>query len=193
MKVVKKPLSALRPAELNVRIHPEKQITEYKRSLAKFGQIRPMVIDEAGNILVGNGMYQALQELGWTEAYCQIVSGLSEKDKKKLMLSDNRIFNLGTDDMNAFDEILLQLDHDFDIPGYDAKLLQTITIDVSGADEIMAGYGLISEESKEEMRRAAERYEEPQLAPLPAVTEAPAEELKRPFTVCPKCGEKIWL
>lgn len=42
------------------------------------------------------------------------------------MLADNRIFNLGVDDLQAFEEIILELDHDFDIPGYDADLLETV-------------------------------------------------------------------
>lgn len=197
MKVVKKPLSSLRPAERNIRIHPEKQIREYVRSLEKFGQIRAMVVDEKGVILVGNGMYDAMNRLGWSEAYCQVVTGLSEKDKKKLMLSDNRIYDLGVDDMKVFDEILLELDNDFDIPGYDEKLLQTITIDVRGADDIMAGYGLVSEDVKADMQKAAERYEAEE-ADIAAPTvktapEAPSEELQRHTVVCPKCGEIICL
>ena len=36
------------------------QIKEMIRSLNQFGQTRPMVVDEQGNILVGNGLYMAL-------------------------------------------------------------------------------------------------------------------------------------
>ena len=79
-------------------------------------------------------------------------------EKKKLMLADNRIFSLGVDDLQAFDEILLELDNDFDIPGYDASLLETLTISLDDADDYISGYGIISEESKEQMQRAAEKY-----------------------------------
>ena len=158
MIITKVPLNMLKAPEKNVRIHSAKQIEEFKRSIEMFGQIRPIVCDEAYTIIAGNGLYAALSALGWAEADCYIVSGLSEVEKKKLMLADNRIFSLGVDDLQAFDEILLELDSDFDIPGYDASLLETLTISLDDADDYISGYGIISEESKEQMHRAAEKY-----------------------------------
>ena len=212
MKVVKKALSALRRPERNVRIHSDTQITEFKRSIEMFGQIRPIVIDESGTILAGNGLYEALSALGRTEADCYVAAGLSESQKKKLMLADNRIFSLGVDDLQGFDEIIAGLD-DLDVPGYDEELLKTLTADLEDADEMLAGYGIIDDSAKAEMKKAAERYEQkdaeytqgaeeikpaaaPVAAPAPSVeaaVEDRAQELDRRYIVCPKCGEKIWL
>ena len=202
MKVVKKALSALRRPERNVRIHSDKQITEFKRSIEMFGQIRPIVIDESCTILAGNGLYEALSALGRTEADCYVAAGLSESQKKKLMLADNRIFSLGVDDLQGFD-----------VPGYDEELLKTLTADLEDADEMLAGYGIIDDSAKAEMKKAAERYEQKdaeytqgaeEIKPAPAPVAAPApsveaavedraQELDRRYIVCPKCGEKIWL
>lgn len=208
MKVIKKKLAELRRPERNVRIHSDKQITEFKRSIEMFGQIRPIVIDEAGTILAGNGLYEALGALGRTEADCYVAAGLSESQKKKLMLADNRIFSLGVDDLQGFDEIIAGLD-DLDVPGYDEDLLKTLTADLKDADELLAGYGIIGDSAKAEMKKAAERYEQkeeeytqsaeeikPAPAPAPPVdvaVEDRAQELDRRYIVCPKCGEKIWL
>ena len=159
MKITKIPLGLLKAPEKNVRIHSAKQIEEFKRSIEMFGQIRPIVCDEGYTIIAGNGLYAALAALGWTEADCYVVDGLTEVEKKKLMLADNRIFNLGVDDLQAFDEILLELDNDFDIPGYDASLLQTLTVSLDEADDYLSGYGLISDDSKAQMSRASEKYE----------------------------------
>lgn len=222
MKVVKKKLADLRKPEKNVRIHSDKQIAEFARSVEMFGQIRPIVVDEKNTIIAGNGLYTALLQLGREEADCYVVTGLSEIEKKKLMLADNRIFNLGVDDLRAFDEIILELDNDFDIPGYDADLLETLTIDLGGADDMMSGYGIISDDTRVDMQAAAEKYdrEEAEFAQdaqeitpsagmqsktLEAAeqvetqdgTENPPEDaaavLQRRFVVCPKCGERIWL
>ena len=106
MNIVIMKLADLKPMEKNVRRHNEKQITEYARSLAKFKQIRPMVVDEKKVILIGNGMYEAMKRLGWESVSCEIVTGLSENDKKKLMLADNRVYELGMTDMDVFDEII---------------------------------------------------------------------------------------
>ena len=206
MKVIKKALSDLRKPERNVRIHSDKQITEFKRSIEMFGQIRPIVIDEAGTILAGNGLYEALSAMGRTEAECYVAAGLSESQKKKLMLADNRIFSLGVDDLQGFDEIIAGLD-DLDVPGYDEDLLKTLTADLKEADEMLAGYGIIDDSTKAQMKKAAERYEQkdeeytqsaeevkPAAAPpVEAAVEDRAQELDRRYIVCPKCGEKIWL
>lgn len=159
MNITRLPLSELRKPKRNVRLHSNKQIEEFKRSVEMFGQIRPIVVDETYTILAGNGLYEALYALGRTEADCYVVSGLSEAEKKKLMLSDNRIFSLGIDDMQAFDEIISELDNDFDIPGYDPDLLKTLTIDLGGADDLMSGYGIITDDTKADMQRAADTYE----------------------------------
>ena len=221
MKVIKKKLSELRRPKKNVRNHSIKQIEEFKRSVQMFGQIRPIVIDEDNVILAGNGLVMALEALGRTEAECYVAAGLTEAGKKKLMLADNRIFNLGVDDLQAFEEIILELDHDFDIPGYDADLLETLVIDVGAADTLMGGYGIISDDTKQEMERAGERYakEDQSFADaaeriIPTQSESPHSiagndspsipeeavsaladqpDLPQRFMLCPKCGEKIWL
>jgi hypothetical protein len=221
MKVIKKKLSELRRPKKNVRNHSIKQIEEFKRSVQMFGQIRPIVIDEDNVILAGNGLFMALEALGRTEADCYVAAGLTEAGKKKLMLADNRIFNLGVDDLQAFEEIILELDHDFDIPGYDADLLETLVIDVGAADTLMGGYGIISDDTKQEMERAGERYakEDQSFADaadriIPTQSESPHSiagndspaipeetvsaladqpDLPQRFMLCPKCGEKIWL
>ena len=85
MKVIKKPLTELRRPDRNVRMHTDKQLKEFRRSVEMFGQIRPIVVDENGVILAGNGLYETLLSLGRTEADCYVVSGLTEAEKKKLI------------------------------------------------------------------------------------------------------------
>ena len=51
MNVTRKLLSELRRPERNVRMHTDKQLKEFRRSIEMFGQIRPIVVDEGGVIL----------------------------------------------------------------------------------------------------------------------------------------------
>lgn len=60
MNVTRKLLSELRRPERNVRMHTDKQLKEFRRSVEMFGQIRPIVVDEDGVILAGNGLYETL-------------------------------------------------------------------------------------------------------------------------------------
>ena len=148
MEIVEKRLSELKHPEQNVRMHSQKQIKEYCRSISKYGQTKPMVIDENGVILIGNGLYDALLALDRESGSCMVKAGLSEKEKKKLMLADNRIYSLGVDNMSVFDEIIAELAGDFDIPGYDDELLNSLIADTDSVDDMLAGYGIISDEDR---------------------------------------------
>lgn len=57
MKITVKKLADLRKPAHNIRRHSDKQITEYIRSIEMFGQIKPLVVDEHGEIIAGNGLY----------------------------------------------------------------------------------------------------------------------------------------
>lgn len=164
MEVIEKRLSELKHPAQNVRMHGQKQIKEYCRSVDKYGQTKPMVIDENGVILIGNGLYEALLALGRETGACIVKTGLAEKEKKKLMLADNRIYSLGVDNMSVFDEIIAELDGDFDIPGYDDDLLNSLIADAGNVDEVLAGYGIVSDEDRASMERAGERYQENEAA-----------------------------
>lgn len=214
MKIVKKQLTDLKRPEKNVRMHNDKQIQEFRRSIEMFGQIRPIVIDENNVILAGNGLHETLLSMGRKEADCYVVAGLTEKEKKKLMLADNRIFNLGVDDLSVFDALIEELKDDLDIPGFDEDMLKALVMDMDEANDIIADYGLISDEQAEEMREAGKeaeaRYDaiaetaiEHKPAPVPeAVREAAeyaepykadGEDIEHRYILCPKCGERIWL
>lgn len=153
MKEVTKKLSELKRPKHNVRIHGDQQIKEYIRSVEMFGQIRPLVIDEDGVVLAGNGLWTALEQMGRTTAKCYVVKGLSEAGKKKLMLVDNKIFDLGVNSQQAFDDILKELGGDIDIPGYDPELLRTLSASLAGATEIINDYGKFSNEAVDKMNQ----------------------------------------
>jgi len=206
MKVTRMKLSALKAPEKNVRIHSEKQTKEFVRSLEAFGQIRPIVIDEDNTILAGNGLYAALIAKGETEADCYVVKGLTPNEKKKLMLADNKIYSLGVDDMDVFEEFLRDLGDDLEIPGYDLELLETITADMNDVDEMLSGYGTVDESTKERIADTAQKYEaqeavhaeaaeeiKPAQPPSESTAEGHGEPLPKRFIQCPECGHKIWL
>ena len=155
-------------------------------------------------ILAGNGLFETLLALAYKEADCYVVSGLTENEKKKLMLADNRIFDLGVDDMAAFESILNDLGDDLDIPGYDSDLLETLVSDPVEVDEAMSSYGIVPEDRKEEIKSNAGIYDNAPVATSPVQEtpvatrgneprEAEHESTRREYVLCPKCGEKIWL
>lgn len=201
MKVTKKKLADLRRPERNVRRHTEKQIREFRRSVEMFGQIRPIVIDEENVILAGNGLFETLLSMGWTEADCHIVQGLSEAEKKKLMLADNKIYGLGVDDLDALDAILAELKDDLDIPGFDEELLSDMMADASDVTDKIREYGTLDESEIEELKEAKERKERYMASGIDGGGEPVGHDTAQPeqgepvgrYVTCPHCGEKVWL
>ena len=217
MKVIKKRLDDLKHPEKNVRIHSEQQIRELKRSLEKFGQTRALVVDENNVILIGNGLYEAMVSLGYQEASVYVKTELSENDKKKLMIADNKTYALGIDNLDTLNEFLEELQGDLDIPGYDEEILQQMVADADEVTEKISEYGTLDEseilkikaanEKREQKAAAAEisdnnsenSSENPntsdnQSSERQNTTETEPEITEtRKFVICPNCGEKIWL
>ena len=159
MKTEKVLVDDLHHPEKNVRVHTPNQIQEIYRSVEMFGQIRPVVIDEDNTILAGNGLVQAYRENG--EEYVEVLKmkNLSENDKKKLMIADNRTYALGFDDNDAIFEILGELDGDFDVPGYEEEMLESLMADEEDVNEEVENFGKIEDEDREEFERKAELKE----------------------------------
>lgn len=189
METVKIQLSELKPAEKNVRKHTPAQIDEFIKSINSFGVIRPIVVDEDNTILCGNGLYEALIKLGRDTADCKVVSGLSNKQKKKLMLADNKIYSIGVDDYNTIDEILAELgsEGDFEIPGYNPEILE----ELYGIKSVEASV----QENKEKEVAAQQEIAQSSIGEVPTPTAHVQQErekaMQRKVIICPHCGGTI--
>lgn len=201
MKVSMMKLADLKRPEKNCRIHTDRQLKEFKRSVEMFGQIRPIVVDETNTILCGNGLVEALLEMGKTEASVLKRTDLTEAQKKKLMLADNKVYTLGTDNLEVFDEWLRELG-DVDIPGYDEELLETLLAETPEIDELVTDYGNFTESSVNSMKRHEEAHAAgnfgPSAAPAAQSEETPIQNQNAPetpsegsYVVCPNCGHHI--
>ena len=207
MKVTRIKLSDLVQPEENIRYHTEAQLKEFERSVKMFGQIRPIVVDENNMILAGNGLYSTLLNMGAEEADCYKVLHLTENQKKKLMIADNKVYSLGVDNLDVIDKFISELADDLDIPGFDEEVLRQMTADASAITEELSTYGTLDQGQLEQFRQAGAKTEqavaeESQSAESGHGGEgagqengpagSAAEESGR-YVICPKCGETIWL
>jgi len=202
MKTITMKLTDLVKPEKNVRIHTEQQLKEFRRSVDMFGQIRPIVIDENNVILAGNGLYDALTSMGKETADVYQYENLTENQKKKLMIADNKIFSLGIENLDTLNSFLEDLQGDLDIPGFDEEILKQMVSEAEDITDKISEYGTLDDEEIQSIRESAERKEQHmQKIEAEQDTEAPQDaegdnaettEVKR-FIICPKCGEKIWL
>lgn len=212
MKITVKKLADLKLADKNIRKHTEKQLNEYVRSVKMFGQIKPIVVDDQGVIIAGNGLYAAMQRAGLEECDCYVMKGLSEKQKKKLMLADNRVFELGMTDSSVFEEIIKELEGDVDIPGWDEDLLQMLNSSMTEATAMLEGYGTYSQEEVDSISRKEREEHQPGMGSNPEQNGSiPSGNAQNPqdtptngsnmhvsaenarTIICPHCGKEICL
>lgn len=135
-------LADLRPDQNNARKHNPRNIGMVANSLREVGAARSGVIDEDGNILAGNGTYEALSEAGIEKV--KIVQadgnewvvvqrkGLSEKQKLKLALYDNRSAELAEWDK----EVLADIDPEIMESMFSTDELEDLLDNVGGSEEL---------------------------------------------------------
>lgn len=208
MKVTRMKLAEMKKPDKNVRMHTEKQLQEYERSVRMFGQIRPIVIDEKGIILAGIGLYDTMLRMGENEADVYQLKELTPTQKKKLMIADNKIFNLGVENLEVLNEFFEELKDDLDIPGFDENILRQMVSDAEEVTEKICEYGMLDDEEIKQAKQLEARQKaaygnsvssesKPVLAEGKEILEPQANEevaeSEGNFVICPDCGREIWL
>lgn len=107
-------LAEIKPYENNPR-NNDGAVEAVAESIRQCEYIAPIVVDEEGVILAGHTRLKALQRLEKTEADVLIVSGLTEAQKRKYRLLDNKTNELA--DWN-FDLLTAELEG-LDFDGFD--------------------------------------------------------------------------
>lgn len=64
-------------------------------SLQRFGQVRPILLDDDNTITAGNHTYLAAKELGWTHVAAVSNKFASPDEARAYLLADNRLGELG--------------------------------------------------------------------------------------------------
>jgi len=95
MTVQAVPISEITLDPENKRRHDEKNLAAIRRSLERFGQQSPIVLDSSGRCLKGNGTILAAQALGWKEIQA-VHSDLEGRDADAYAVADNRAGELAT-------------------------------------------------------------------------------------------------
>lgn len=91
-------LESIKPYKNNSKKHPQEQIEQIKKSIKDLGFNDPIGIDENNTIIEGHGRFIALQQLGYKEAPCIRITGLTEQQKKAYILVHNKLtMNTGFD------------------------------------------------------------------------------------------------
>lgn len=123
------PIASLAPDTANARKHSQKNLDAIKGSLKKFGQQKPIVVDNHGVVVAGNGTLAAAKELGWPEINV-VRTKLTGPEAIAFALADNRTAELAEWDLEPLNKTLQSLkDIDFDLGsiGFDQDFMEAHT------------------------------------------------------------------
>ena len=108
-------LSEIVPYENNARKN-DKAVKDVAESIKQCGYIAPIIVDENNVILAGHTRYKALKKLGYKEITVRKISGLTDEQKRKYRLLDNKTNELAEWDFEKLKDEIDGLDFSqFDI------------------------------------------------------------------------------
>ena len=126
-------LSDIIPYERNPRKN-DAAVDDVAESIRQVGYRQKIIVDENNVILAGHTRWKALQKLGWKEAEVQRELDMTEEQKRKYRLLDNKVAEKSSWDYELLDWELQDLDfedYDFGFEAYD----DDIFADVNDIDE----------------------------------------------------------
>lgn len=123
-------LSELKEHPSNPNTHTHAQIDALVQSMDRYGQYYRIICDENHQIICGHGKKLALEQKGETTAKVTIIKGLSEKQKLKLLLEDNKIQSMSYVNFTQVEALIKDIG-EMDIIGFSPEYLDTILNEVS--------------------------------------------------------------
>ena len=172
MDIELRSIDDIRPYENNPRQN-DQAVDAVAASLKEFGFRQPIVVDEAGVIIVGHTRWKAARKLGLAKAPVHVARDLTAEQIRAYRIADNQTNTLA--------------DWDYDLLPIELKDLQAAEYDLSllGFDEAELARLLAPE--------GTEGLTDPDEVPEP-----PDEPVTRPgdlwllgaYTTCPHCGER---
>ncbi|MFA5283940.1 MAG: ParB N-terminal domain-containing protein, partial [Bacilli bacterium] len=124
MKIVKIKIDDVKPYENNVKLHPQEQIEQIKKSILDFGNNDPIAVDENNVIIEGHGRFMALQELGYKEVECIVLTNLNENQKNAYRLVHNKLTMNSDFDLRGLEEELNKIQIDMSPFEFDMKEIE---------------------------------------------------------------------
>jgi hypothetical protein len=118
--VVWRPVHELRRFPGNPRRHPESKIANLMKHIKRFWT-NPILVDEHGTILAGHGRYEAAIRLGMTHVPTINLTGLTDSEKRAVVIADNRLPEKAIWD---FDQLrdhfkqLIEVDFEVELTGF---------------------------------------------------------------------------
>jgi ParB-like nuclease domain len=123
-KTERRKIADLIPYPRNPRTHSLEQIDTLCAMITEYGFTQPLLVDEDNMILAGHGRTMAAQKLGFVELPVVVLRGLTDAQKRAIIIADNKSSELaGWDNDLLVLELgeLKRLDFDMSLTGFAAS------------------------------------------------------------------------
>ena len=123
MEIIKLNINEVIPYSNNPRKN-DNAVDAVAESIKQCGYCSPIVIDEDNVILAGHTRLKALKKLKWKEVECVRKTGLTEEQKQKYRILDNKTAEIAEWDFDLLEQELKDIDFgDFDF-GFDMSAFE---------------------------------------------------------------------
>ena len=109
MELIQISLDMLKPYPNNPRYN-EDAVEAVEESIDQVGYITPIIVDENYQILAGHSRWKSLHNLGEEEIDVVMVNGLTEEQKRKFRLLDNKTAEIAEWDLDKLQDELDRVD-----------------------------------------------------------------------------------
>lgn len=118
-RVALRPIDEILPYARNARTHSPAQVAKIKGSMAEFGFVTPLLVDESGVLIAGHGRLLAAHSLGFAEVPVMVAEGWTPAQVRAYRITDNQLTLLGKWDAELLEGEVEELNAD----EYDLSLL----------------------------------------------------------------------
>jgi len=147
LRVERRDVASLSCDPANARTHSEANLDAIRRSLQRFGQQKPIVVDSAGVVRAGNGTLEAARSLGWEELSV-VVSDLSGDEMTAFAIADNRSAELAEWDAEVLAATLQALE-EAEVPMEDTGFTAEELAEVKKAAGVASAGDVVEDEVPE--------------------------------------------
>jgi hypothetical protein len=144
LKVEQMAVDRLLPYARNARTHSDAQVAQIAASITEFGWTNPLLVDENGGIIAGHGRLLAARKLGMAKVPVIVRGGLTETQKRALVLADNKLaLNAGWDEAMLANELaaLIEDGYDAGLSGFEQSEIEDLIARASTPSGESAGGG----------------------------------------------------
>lgn len=180
IEVFYRAIDSLTAYKRNARTHSPEQIRQLVAAINEFGFTSPVLIDEDGGVIAGHGRIEAARIAGLVEVPTIEVGGLTETQRRALILADNKIaINAGWDETLLALELndLTGLGFNLGLAGFDAAELAKLIGPATPLDtspQLTDGFKfsvIVGAENEADQGLLIERFEAEGLTCRPLITQ----------------------